>query len=109
MDKRILDRDPLTGAVEIFHYDHTNDTYTIQTVNDVSPVLERNKALYNDGTNGWSKSREMKRIASIPMEVIMLWKTQYGIDIFDRNHDEGIRRLLDSSEWRYLRTAPGSL
>lgn len=74
---------------------------------DVEPILEHNKALasLNDG---WSPSRDMRRAASIPMIVIEQWMRE-GVDVFNPDHAKEVRRRLNSSEWRHLRTAPGRL
>lgn len=106
--KRLFDIDAETGTREIFHYDELTQQATIETVTDAEPVLNVNKALYNDG-DGYSPSRELKRAASIPMGVVLLWHQRYGVDVFNRDHTEKVRRLLNDSEWRYLRTAPGVL
>lgn len=88
--------DPMTGAL------------TVIRLSDVEENLEQNKRLYtlNDG---YAPSRELRRAASIPMSVIEKWKNELGIDVFDPNHREAVRKLLNSSEYLYLRTAPGRL
>lgn len=75
---------------------------------DVEPILEHNKALAADG-DGYSRSRELRRAASIPMAVIEKWRNELGVNVFDPDHKPAVRRLLNSSEYLYLRTAPGRL
>ncbi len=74
---------------------------------DVEPILEDNKRLYNEPGGGWSKSRELRRVASIPLVVAEKWMREEGIDIFSPDHWPAIRRKLNDPEWRHLRTAPG--
>ena len=107
--KRLFDTDPLTGAIEHFHFDESEDKFTIHTVNDVEPVIERNKKLFNHDDGGWNSTRDGKRIASIPMEIILKWKQDYGVDLFNRDHLPKVKQLLNDPDWRYLRTAPGCL
>jgi hypothetical protein len=45
------------------------------------------------------------RAASIPVVVQYEWLKRYGINVFDSDHEEGVRRLLNDPEWRYLRTS----
>jgi hypothetical protein len=80
----------------------------VHRTSDVEANLEINKSLYtlNDG---YSPSRELRRAASIPMSIVEKWKNELGVDVFDPNHREAVRRLLNSSEYMYLRTAPGRL
>jgi hypothetical protein len=75
---------------------------------DVEPLLEANKALYTMN-DGYSPSRELRRAASVPMAIIEKWKNELGVDVFNPDHKEAVRRLLNSSEYLYLRTAPGRL
>lgn len=103
-----FDRDPWSGAVSTFEYDEANDIAIIHRKEDVEPILEHNKKLATEG-NGYSPDRSIRRAASIPMGVVALWKEKYGVDIFNKNHEAAVRRLLNSNEWAYLRTAPGRL
>lgn len=75
---------------------------------DVEPLLEANKALYTSG-DGYTPSRELRRAASIPNAIIEKWRNELGVDVFNPDHKEAVRRLLNSSEYLYLRTAPGRL
>ena len=88
--------DPMTGDL------------TVHRGEDVEPALEHNKALYSLN-DGYSPSREMRRAASIPMAVVEKWKNELGVDVFNPDHRPAVRRLLNSSEYLYLRTAPGRL
>jgi hypothetical protein len=95
METRLI-TDPMTGDL------------TVHRGEDVEPILENNKALAASG-DGYSPSRELRRAASIPFAIIEKWRNEHGIDVFNPDHKEGVRRLLNSSEYLYLRTAPGRL
>lgn len=75
---------------------------------DVEPLLEANKALAASG-DGYTPSRELRRAASIPLAIVEKWKNELGVDVFDPNDMPKVRQLLNSSEYLYLRTAPGRL
>jgi len=81
---------------------------TVHREADVEPILELNKRLAASG-DGYSPSRELRRAASIPMAIIEKWRNELGVDVFNPDHKEAVRRLLNSSEYLYLRTAPGRL
>lgn len=102
---RFFDFDRATGERELFHAD--GDKFVIQTQADVEPILEANKRELNSGHDGFTPSREMKKLAHVPNAVIALWKELYGVDVFDRNHTQAVRKLLDDPEWAHLRTSPG--
>lgn len=105
--KRHFSTDDETGAVEVFHFDDATHQATIQTTMDVEPIIEQNKKMMNQGDSGYSPSREMKRIASIPNEVLMTWQMRYGVDVLKKENVHLLKRLLNDPEWKYLRTAPG--
>ena len=70
-------------------------------------ILEQNQAMatHNDG---YTPSREMARIASIPLPVIYKWMTENpGFDPFSSDPDcqKKLCQLLDDPQWRYLRTS----
>lgn len=88
--------DPMTGSL------------TVHRGEDVEPLLEQNKALAASG-DGYAPSRELRRAASIPMAVVEKWRNELGVDVFNPDHLPAVRRLLNSSEYLYLRTAPGRL
>lgn len=75
---------------------------------DVEPILEINKALAASG-DGYSPSRELRRAASIPCAIIEKWRNELGVDLYNPDHMPAVRRLLNSNEYRHLRTAPGQL
>lgn len=109
MTRRLLDVDPLTGVATYHRYDSLTDETLLESVQDVAPVLERNKALQNEDDKGWSRSRELRRAATIPDIVIMKWRNEYGVDLFNPDHWPAVKRLLNDPEWRHLRTAPGTI
>ena len=93
--------EPLPGTGVAFD----GDTIIERKTQDVEPVLNHNKALYNDG-DGYSPSRDLRRVASIPMVVVEQWLSE-GVNIFDADHKAEVMRRLNSSEYLYLRTAGG--
>lgn len=105
MAKRLVDYDPLTGVSTYFNYDHSTDTSIVSSEQDVSAVIEANKILQN--SESYTK-KGMKaswwHYASIPNIVIEKWKNEYGVNVFDKNHEKRVFRLLNQPEYRYLKT-----
>lgn len=85
------------------------DNLAAFTTQDVEPILEANKADYNSGNKGVSQLGFMRKVGEIPFVVYQKWMDLYGVDALDKNHAPAVKRLLNSNEWRYLRTAPGRL
>jgi hypothetical protein len=106
---RLLWTDDLTGDKAYHHYD--NDISYIETVYNVEPILQANKEAQKDRYGdkkgikaGWWHA------GSIPNGVIAKWKTE-GIDFFtkDPDHWKMIVKLLNSPDYRYLRTGSGKI
>ena len=95
-------------TIETRYLEDSDGNLTVARLSDVEANLEANKALYtlNDG---YSPSRELRRAASIPMSIVEKWRNELGVDALNPDHREAVRRLLNSSEYLYLRTAPGRL
>lgn len=77
-----------------------------QSAADLDAIFERNKAMANHN-DGYTPSRDMARIASIPLSIIYKWMTEEGWDPFSPDPDcqRKLAQKLDSSEYRYLRTS----
>lgn len=100
MTKQLLDYDPLTKISTYHDYDDSTDTTIIRTEQDCSDILDVNKAQQNEGID---KSSDMWHAATIPAVVQMEWMIQYGVDLMNKDHMPGVKRLLNSSEYSHLR------
>lgn len=63
-------------------------------------ILDANKRSQNEG---FDKRSNMWHAAHIPIGIMYEWKVKHGVDAWDRNHQAGVRRLLNSDEYRWLR------
>lgn len=97
-----------TGEVHREAIFHADGTFTVSATQDVEAILERNKELQNH-SDGYTPSRDLRYVAEIPLVVAEEWMKKYGVDVLDPNHKAAVRRLLNSNEYRYLRTAAGQL
>ncbi len=108
MDKKLLSHDPLTGLNTWFSHDSLTDETTISYTADSTPILERNKRFANDAE--YSKKGikdEFWHYASIPVEVVMDWMINKGVDVYNPNHTKKVSELLNDPEYRYLKTTTG--
>lgn len=100
---RYLGQDANTGAIETFEYDESNDTFAIGRRSlDLQPIIDHNKYLSNHEST-WDRVKEARLVANIPIDVTYVWLQRYGVRAWDRNHWSAVRRLLNDSEWRYLK------
>jgi len=96
------------APIQVYHEDSMGEKIAIETVQDVSPILEANAQEYNSGHDGYTPSRDMRKVAEIPLvEVQRLM--QEGINIFDRGDWPKIAAKLDDPDWQKFRTAPGRI
>ena len=79
----------------------------IHSVQDVAPVIERNKALRNEN-DGYSPSRELVRIGFIPTIFRDKWLNEEGWDAWrpDLYGDKLVQKLNDP-DYAFLRTGGG--
>jgi len=108
--KRLLDHDPLTGVTQYHEYDPLTKRTTIETVQDVTPFLERNKIRRNN--EDYSREgikNEWWHTATIPVVIQYKWLKEYGVDIYNKDHAQKVNSLLDSPDWKYLKTTTGRI
>jgi hypothetical protein len=102
----------------LYHDDFAGLTHTIERLDDktvvvkshgdVEAVLDANKHDANHADN-WSPSRDLKHVARIPQEIYLKWLHEKGVDALNPDHREAVRKLLNSSEYLYLRTGGGHI
>jgi len=92
--------------VDTFHSNADETEFTINTRQDVEPILEENKQAYNNYgdllTPG--KAGEGVRVASIPLTVWTQWMKETNGEI-QRDHNL-MKRYLNDPDNKYLRTTP---
>lgn len=102
--QRVLDYDPMTGIKETF-IAREDGGFSIVTEQNCTDILELNKAKRNEGRSYYAADPEWWKVAEIPIIVQMKWMVEHGVDIMNPDHADGMTRLLNDPEWRYLKTA----
>lgn len=105
--KRLLTSDPLTGSKTYFHKDPVTGLITLEEQQDVTDIIEGNKIAQNDGTNGWTPSRDMKHVATIPLCVLHQWSVEAGVHMNSPAMGEIIKKKLNDPDFRGFRTGLG--
>ena len=88
-------------------YDRAEEKLVQHSVQDIQPLIDLNKKEYNkDYVHGGVETKEtgMRKVASIPLIIIEKWKKEHGIDMMNKDHWPKIKQLLNSNEYRFLRT-----
>lgn len=103
MATRFFGYDPVLGIERWFHSSDDGESFTIETRQDSTQLLDANKALYNDapvrfGNQMWT------RVAQLPMN---LWHELKQKGILD--DDAEMKKWLNDPDNRFFRTRPGRL
>lgn len=99
-DELLLDYDPASGLKEWISTDETTGESFIRYEQDVSANLDFCK---EQQANGWDKRADMWHAANIPVTIQMEWLVKHGVELWNPNHKEGVKRLLNDPDYRYLR------
>ena len=107
-------RDRYDGGIKTKYIQESDGKLTINNSQDVNPLLKRNKELCNHDSGWLSSAKEMKRVASVPPLVLQIWAKEYNGSnnwfALPKEIQRKIMRMkLNSNEFRYFRTAEGSL
>jgi len=75
--------------------------------------LKHNKELYNLN-DGYSPSRGLKRVASIPILALQIWAEEETGDnnwfrLPKETQTKILKKKLNSNEYQYFKTAPGNI
>lgn len=102
---------PVTGAREDFYWDDQQQALVQRTRHQIGDILEANKRRANATTDGrkFGTDNVLHHVADIPNALIVKFKKDHGIDVFDPNHKKRLLRLLDSPDYRYLKSTVAKL
>ena len=98
---------------ETFILDENEKKIVVKEEVNIDSHLKNNKALYNLN-DGYSKSRDLKRLASIPTLALQVWANEYNgsnnwFALPKEVQKQIMKKKLNSSEFKYFRTAEGRL
>ena len=100
-------------ATKTKYIQESDGKLTINNQQNLNPLMKRNKKLYtlNDG---YTKSKDMRRVASVPPIILQIWTKEYNgtnnwWGLPKDTQKKIMRTKLNSSEFRYFRTSEGSL
>lgn len=101
MAKRLITDDKLTGIKTYLDYDGTDDNATIVKEQDVTGIVEYNKAAFDAAPKRWG---EFTHVGRIPMTVYMELKEKGILD----DQQELVKWLNDPNNAMW-RTRPGNV
>jgi hypothetical protein len=73
---------------------------TVRTEIDDHSIVDRNKSLQNDD---FDRRADMWHAASIPSSVMYEWLTRFGVNAWNPAHADAVKKLLNSSDYRWCK------
>ena len=97
--RRFLDHDATLGITNFFHYDAADDTFTIEAVQDMEPLVETNKQAFNGPHGSWGDG---KVVARVPLIFYDQWMRE------GKHRDQSfLKRWLNDPDNSAFRVRPG--
>lgn len=100
-----LFRGEVTGSGLTATLEETEDGFLVHHEQDAEPILDLNHAKRSMGRAYYAEDPDLHRVASVPLGVAYQWLARYGVEAWNPDHMDAIKRLLNDPEWRYLKTA----
>lgn len=93
-------------GTEQFHgVDPSTGNYLLKTTfADAQTVTDRNSELRK---SGHGNGKDMKLAASIPLSMVLKWRVEHGVDIFNPAHKKEAKRLINDHQYRMFRVWEG--
>ena len=100
-------------GVKTRYIQESDGQLTINNQQNLNPLLDRNKKLYTQN-DGYTASRDMRRVASVPPIILQLWTKEYNGSnnwwaLPKETQKKIMRTKLNSSDFRYFKTSEGRL
>lgn len=104
MSRRLFSHDPVMGITKYWHDDQANDRGIIETVQDVSGILNQNKAERNSGLN--KKDHGLgRKVATVPLVLYYQWKAEAKAKGLDGKEESAfILAKIKSRDYCHLMT-----
>ena len=105
------------GVVRTIHFDDAASPWHTSAWQDCERVLDFNKALINEGHNGFTLSRDMRHVAKVPSVIYEDWQKEFcrreNLRFFG-NRDRArwqkfLKSKLNDRDHKFLRTVEGQL
>lgn len=106
--KKQFSVDPLTGRHTVAHLDDEGGLI-LETVQDVTSIVESNKAQYNQHTSLDRWKDGMTKVASLPLTVIDDLNRKGIMQGFAVRDEVAFKAFLNHPDNRFFRTRPGKI
>lgn len=95
---------------EKYSYDQEADRMTVDISQNYAPFIDYNKRLLRDADyDGYTPSRDLQRVATIPPIIIEKWLREENINIYKDEDWPKVVQKLDDPDYRWLRCSDGHI
>jgi len=96
----LIDQDPTRGVRKYIASGDNPDSVLVRTEITDSKIADENRQLQNED---FDRRSDFWHAASIPTSVMYEWLTRYGVNAWNPNHADAVRKLLNSSDYRWCK------
>jgi hypothetical protein len=100
-DWQLIDDGSFNGVRKFIRADDDDNVQVRYEGHDAKGILDANKRSQIDTMN--TRMGEMEKVASIPTSVMYEWLVKFGVNAWNPAHQDGVIKLLNSSDYRYLK------
>lgn len=86
--RKFISEDPSSGDI------------LVRTETDDRDIIAHNQALQNES---FDRRSDMWHVASIPTSVMYEWLTRHGVNAWNPEHSDAVKKLLNSSDYRWCK------
>jgi len=99
-DWELIDHDPARGIKRYLANGEAEGEVAVRVQIDDFSIIERNKA---NQSEDFDRRSEMWHAASIPSSVMYEWLTRFGVNAWNPAHADAVKKLLNSSDYRWCK------
>jgi hypothetical protein len=96
----LIDEDPTRGVRKYIGSADEPDGVAVRVEVDDGVIVDRNKALQNEN---FDRRADLWHAASIPTSVMYEWLSRFGVNAWNPAHADAVRKLLNSSDYRWCK------
>jgi hypothetical protein len=102
--KRILDTDPEMGTTSIFHANEHDQTYAVETRQDVTQIIKEATQSRNETSKKTPYKNDITKVMTVPMTIYAEWLAKGWT-----KDQEKLKQLVNDPDLRYFKTREGKV
>lgn len=100
IDWELISDDPSRRIKKYIGIDPSSDEILIKTQTNDTAIIDRNRERQNED---FDRRKDIWHVASIPTSVMYEWLARHGVNAWDPTHADAVKKLLNSSDYRWCK------